>query len=98
MAAFGCSASQLALSFTKSQSLWQQFLTQGLLFGFTVAFGVQPALTVVGQHFKRRRALAMGIVAGGSSIGGVCLPIMFSRLIPVIGFGWSLRVGALISL
>lgn len=40
----------------------------------------------------------MGIVAGGSSAGGVCLPIMFSRLVPQIGFGWSIRVAALIFL
>lgn len=40
----------------------------------------------------------MGIVASGSSIGGVCLPIMFSKLIPTIGFAWSMRVGALILL
>lgn len=58
----------------------------------------QPALTVAGQYFKRKRALAMGIVASGSSIGGVCLPIMFSKLIPTIGFPWALRVGALILL
>lgn len=38
----------------------------------------------------------MGIVASGSSFGGVCLPIMFSKLIPTIGFPWALRVGALI--
>lgn len=29
----------------------------------------------------------MGIVAAGSSVGGVCLPIMFSRLFNTIGFG-----------
>lgn len=40
----------------------------------------------------------MGVVAGGSSIGGVCLPIMFSRIIPKIGFGWSIRVAALLFL
>lgn len=40
----------------------------------------------------------MGVVAGGSSIGGVCLPIMFSRIVPKIGFGWSVRVAALIFL
>lgn len=40
----------------------------------------------------------MGIVAGGSSVGGVCLPIMFSHLIPEIGFPWAMRVGALILL
>ena len=63
-----------------------------------MAFGVQPALAVAGQHFKQRRALAMGVVASGSSIGGVCLPIMFSHIVPKIGFAWSVRVAALIFL
>lgn len=40
----------------------------------------------------------MGVVAGGSSIGGVCLPIMFSHIVPKIGFSWSVRVAALIFL
>lgn len=40
----------------------------------------------------------MGIVASGSSAGGVCFPIMFSRLVPQIGFHWTLRVAALIFL
>lgn len=40
----------------------------------------------------------MGIVAAGSSAGGVTLPIMFSRLVPRIGFPWAMRVGALILL
>lgn len=62
--------------------------------GFTMAFGVQPALTVAGQHFKRQMALAMGIVAVGSAAGGVLFPIMFRKLLPVIGFAWMLRVAA----
>lgn len=95
-AALGGAGSLLALSFTRPDHIWQQFLVQSLLFGLTVAYGVQPALTVVGQYFKRRRALAMGVVAAGSSVGGVCLPIMFSKLIPAIGFPWTMRVGALI--
>ena len=56
---------------------------------------MQPALSAVGQYYHHRRALVMGIVAAGSRVGGVCLPIMFSRLIPRIGFPWMMRVGAL---
>jgi MFS family permease len=63
-----------------------------------VSFAIQPALAITGQHFKQRRALAMGVVASGSSIGGVCLPIMFSRIVPKIGFSWSIRVAALLFL
>lgn len=63
--------------------------------GFTIAFGVQPAITAAAQHFKTRRALPMGIVATGCALGGVCFPIMFSCLVPMIGFAWTLRVAAL---
>lgn len=73
-------------------------LLQGVLFGATAVFGTSAAVPVASQHFTRRRALAIGIVASGSSAGGVCLPIMFSHLVPRLGFGWTLRIAALISL
>lgn len=63
--------------------------------GTTIAFGVQPALTVVGQHFKERRALAMGLVCTGSALGGIGFPLMFERLLPVMGFANALRLTAL---
>lgn len=31
----------LATSFAQPDAIWQQFLAQSLLFGFTVAYGVQ---------------------------------------------------------
>lgn len=71
------------------------FLVQGLLVGFAAAFGAQPALTVVGQHFKQQRAVAMGLVTAGSALGGIGFPLMFERLLPSLGFQWMLRVAAL---
>jgi MFS family permease len=96
VAALGGAGSLLATSFAQPRAIWQLFLAQGLLLGLTISAGVQPALAVAGQYFRERRALAMGIVASGSSAGGVCLPIMFQRLVPLIGFRWAMRVGALI--
>ncbi|KAI1131720.1 major facilitator superfamily domain-containing protein [Nemania abortiva] len=95
-AGLGCSLSLVLLSFSQPGQIWAPFLTQGLLFGLCSAFGVQPALSVVGQYFQKRRALAMGIVAAGSSVGGVAFPFLFSGLIPVLGLGWTLRLSALI--
>ncbi|EJD00088.1 MFS general substrate transporter [Fomitiporia mediterranea MF3/22] len=94
----GSIAALIGLSFTRPHQIWQQFLSQGVLFGFAVGCGYYPALSIVGHYFQRRRALAMGIVAAGSSVGGVCFPIMFSRLFQTIGFAWSVRVAALITL
>ncbi|SMQ51434.1 unnamed protein product [Zymoseptoria tritici ST99CH_3D7] len=92
----GCCGSMLGLSFSQRGQIYQQFLSQGILFGLSVSFGVQPALAVIGQHFKKHRAMAMGLAAGGSSIGGVCLPIMFARMVPRIGFAWTIRLATLI--
>lgn len=49
------------------------------------------ALNASSTWFKERRALALGIVVSGASVGGVVLPIMMQRLIPTIGFAWSIR-------
>lgn len=64
--------------------------------GIASSFGSQPALVVVSQHFVRRRALAMGIVAAAGSVGGVCFPVVFARLAGLgdVGYAWSLRVVA----
>ncbi|KAF2751875.1 MFS general substrate transporter [Sporormia fimetaria CBS 119925] len=91
----GVSGSLLLLSYMKPLSVSQAFLIQAVLMGISMSFGVQPALTAVGQHFKRRRGFAMSVVFGGCALGGLCYPLMFSRLEPVIGFWWSLRVAAL---
>ncbi|KAF3034107.1 hypothetical protein E8E11_004465 [Didymella keratinophila] len=91
----GTSAGLVMLSFAQPGRFWQVFLVQGLLVGFAAAFGAQPALTVVGQHFKQQRAIAMGLVTAGSALGGIGFPLMFERLLPVLGFSWMLRVAAL---
>lgn len=46
----------------------------------------------------KRRAFAIGIVAAGSSLGGVIFPIMLDHLIPEVGYGWALRVSAFLIL
>jgi predicted MFS family arabinose efflux permease len=51
----------------------------------------------ISTHFSKYRATALGIVAAGSSLGGVVFPIIMRHLFDVIGFGWTLRVMGLIS-
>lgn len=91
-----CAGALVGLSFIQTGLLWQIFLVQGVLVGVANAFGSQPALVVVGQHFVRRRALVMGIVAAAGSVGGVCFPVIFARLagLEKVGYAWSLRVVA----
>lgn len=86
------------LSITQPQQLYQHFLTQSIMFGIGASLVFTSCLAHTAQHFKQKRALAIGIVAAGSSLGGVLYPILVSRLIPRIGFGWAVRVLAFISL
>ena len=43
-AAVGCCGALVALSFTQEEQLWQQFITQGVLFGISSSVRVQLAL------------------------------------------------------
>jgi len=79
-----------------STEYYQIMLTQAILLGISYGAIFQVGVTVPQQWFFRRRASAMGIVAAGSSTGGIVFPILLSRLIPLIGFPWTMRVVALI--
>lgn len=37
----------------------------------------------------------MGLVTTGSALGGIGFPLMFERLLPILGFQWMMRVAAL---
>jgi MFS family permease len=49
-------------------------------------------MSSIATWFFKRRAFAFGIMAAGSSVGGVIFPIMVQRLIVEVGFGWSMRI------
>ncbi|UZJ57568.1 hypothetical protein CBS101457_006888 [Exobasidium rhododendri] len=40
----------------------------------------------------------MGILASGAGVGSTVLPIMVRRLIPAVGFPWTMRIIAFASL
>jgi len=65
-------------------------------YGFSLTSNI--AIAACGTWFKRHRALAFGIMVAGSSIGGVVLPIMVQKLLPKIGFGWTMRTLAFLLL
>lgn len=76
-----------------STTYWAVFLTQGLLQGVGIGILFAPALACTSHFFSVRRGLALGVVASGSSLGGVVWPIVLDRLIHSgPGFGWALRV------
>jgi len=77
---------------------WQIFLAQGLCVGLGTGCLFLPSLTVVATGFTKNRALAIGLVGAGGSVGSVIYPIVFSHLQPKIGFGWTTRVITFINL
>jgi len=56
------------------------------------------ALNAIAGWFDKKRGIAYGILSTGSSIGGIVFPIMSSRLIPSVGFGWTMRIAAFLIL
>ncbi|KAH8832870.1 MFS general substrate transporter [Flagelloscypha sp. PMI_526] len=92
-----CTAGSLVLT-SLSTRMYQLLLTQGLLFGIGSALVFFPSLASVSSHFTEYRATALGIAIAGSSLGGIVFPVLFERLFNQIGFGWALRVSALVTL
>jgi len=97
-----------------STKYYQLMLAQGVCSAVGVACIFQPgncdtpasripandpiALSCVAGWFTKNRGFAYGVVTSGSSIGGVIFPIMVSRLIPEIGYGWTERTAAFVIL
>ncbi|KAJ3999854.1 major facilitator superfamily domain-containing protein [Lentinula boryana] len=71
---------------------WQFFLCQGVGIGIGCGMVFGPAMGIIGQWFRKKRGLAMGFTALGSSVGGTVFPIAVQRLIPRLGFSWTMRI------
>lgn len=81
-----------------SKTYYQFILSQGICSPLGASMIFYPSMSCVSTWFFKRRGLAMGITASGSSLGGVIFPIVVQRLIPQVGFGWAMRVAAFIIL
>ncbi|OAX84785.1 hypothetical protein ACJ72_00838 [Emergomyces africanus] len=75
-----------------STKLWQIMLSQALCVGLGLGAVFVPCVAIIPQYFKRRRALANGIAATGTGIGGLVYPIMFRQVQLKLGFAWATRV------
>lgn len=82
------------------KEIYQFILAQGVLLGISMALLACPMLALVGQHIKVKRGAAMGIVLGGSSLGGVVWPIVINELLTHsdVGFPWTMRIVGFIML
>ena len=81
-----------------SSKYWQFFLAQSVCsaVGASMLFG--PGMTCVMTWFYKKRGMALGLTAAGSSLGGVIFPIIVSRMIPRQGFPWAMRTCAFLVL
>ena len=86
----------LATSFC--HHVWHFILAYGFLAGIGAAFTFGPFIGVISHWYCTKRAIALGISYSGGGVGGVIFPLIFRSLFPKIGFGWSIRVGAFLSL
>ncbi|KAI2826793.1 hypothetical protein CBS147343_3232 [Aspergillus niger] len=77
---------------------WQLFLAQGVGQGIGCGLMFCPTIALMPTYFTKNRAIAIGIVASGSATGGLVFPAVVMRLLPRIGYGWTMRTLGFISL
>lgn len=77
---------------------WQIMLAQGILVGLGNGCLFTPSVAILPQYFSRKRALANGLAATGSSLSGIIYPLAFRALQVRVGFPWATRVLAFIQL
>ncbi|XP_016020799.2 monocarboxylate transporter 2 [Rousettus aegyptiacus] len=80
-----CCLGMVSASF--STSVLELYLTIGFIGGLGLAFNLQPALTIIGKYFYKKRPLANGLAMAGS-------PVFLSTLAPFNQFlyntyGWK---------
>lgn len=81
-----------------STQYYQFILAQGIVSGFGQSCVATTVMSCIMTWFRRRRAAALGIAISGSAVGGVVMPIMFTQLIPRVGFPWAMRIVAFMCL
>lgn len=80
-----CCVGMVTASF--STSVTELYLTVGFIGGLGLAFNLQPALTIIGKYFYKKRPVANGLAMAGS-------PVFLSTLAPFNQFlfntfGWK---------
>lgn len=89
--------SMVMLSFARENRYYQVFLAQAVGMGIGQSLLFLPSLTVIGHHFKCRRALATGIAVSGASFGGIAWPILLNQLSRRTSFANAIRATAILA-
>ncbi|CAO3597809.1 unnamed protein product [Absidia cylindrospora] len=83
---------------SQSTEIWHLVLTQGVLFGSGLSIVFYVGMSSLPQWFDKREGTALGIVSGGSSIGGLVMPFIITPMNRSLGVSWCLRILGLINL
>ncbi|KAG1827420.1 MFS general substrate transporter [Suillus subaureus] len=91
---FAASCVLVACTFLTAEctQFWQLFLTQGVGLGVGCGFVFSPAVVIVSHWFSKRRGLALSATTLGAALGSIVFPVAAQKLIPLIGFRWTVRV------
>lgn len=92
--------SSFMLSLVKPHQFYQALLAQGLGMGIGMGCMFLPALSITSHYFRKRRAVAMGLVVASGSLGGVIYSILLNKIFPreELGFPWAVRFIAFINI
>ncbi|RYO95280.1 hypothetical protein DL766_002265 [Monosporascus sp. MC13-8B] len=70
-----------------SKTYYQILLSQAVC----SATGAELVFSPVFSSFLKKRGAALGLVAAGSSLGGVAFPVLIINLLPRVDFSWTIR-------
>lgn len=73
---------------------YQIFLAQSVVSSIGSSAVFNTSINCLSTWFRKKSAVAFGIMVSGSSFGGVVLPILVNYLIPRYGFPWAIRIMA----
>ncbi|UNI17429.1 hypothetical protein JDV02_003772 [Purpureocillium takamizusanense] len=77
-----------------SREYYHFFLAQAVVASLGSSAVFTSCMSSLVSWFSRNRSAAFGVMVSGSSVGGVVLPIMMTKLIERVGFPWAMRAVA----
>ncbi|VUC20227.1 unnamed protein product [Clonostachys rosea] len=84
---------------TGSSSLWWHYLlTQGIMFSIRNALMFYSTIGAIAEWFDKRRGVALGLAASGSSVGGIFWPSVLNAMFVKVRFEWVHRAMGMICL
>ena len=81
-----------------STEYYQFLLSFSVLGGLSACCLFTPSVATIGHWFNKRQGLATGLACTAGGIGGILFSFITLYLAPMIGFPWTMRIIAFISL